>query len=110
MSFAASAFPANRAEVLARPSLSAAALPSIYRQPVPEVYCSEFQESAIDFTLRVWVRTGAQVIVLSALREKVAELFEERGISIPFNQLDVRLVDVPPASPATCGEAGSDGN
>lgn len=89
---------------------AAAALPSIYRQPVPEVYCSEFQESAIDFTLRVWVRTGAQVIVLSALREKVAELFEERGISIPFNQLDVRLVDVPPVPPATCGEAGSDGN
>lgn len=70
---------------------AAAALPSIYKQPAPEVYCSEFQDSAIDFTLRVWVRTGAQVIVLSALREKVAELFDERGISIPFNQLDVHF-------------------
>lgn len=70
---------------------AAAALPSIYRQPPPEVYCSEFQESAIDFTLRVWVRTGAQVIVLSTLREKVAELFDERGISIPFNQLDLHV-------------------
>ena len=82
---------------------AAAALPSIYKQPAPEVYCSEFQDSAIDFMLRVWVRTGAQVIVLSALREKVAELFDERGISIPFDQLDVRLVKVSPNIPGDGG-------
>lgn len=82
---------------------AAAALPSIYKQPAPEVYCSEFQDSAIDFMLRVWVRTGAQVIVLSALREKVAELFDERGISIPFDQLDVRLVEVSPNIPGDGG-------
>ena len=89
---------------------AAAALPSIYKQPQPEVYCSEFQDSAIDFTLRFWVRTGAQVVVLSALREKVAELFEERGISIPFNQLDVRLVEVPADLAGSGRETGSGGD
>ena len=64
---------------------AAAALPSIYKQPPPEVCCPEFQENAIDFTLRVWVRTGAQLIVL-------------------FNQLDVHF-DAPPALPENCNES-----
>ncbi len=75
---------------------AAAETTSIYRYPAPEVFCSDFGDSAVDFTLRVWLEAGESVRICSNLRERIFTLFRENGIIIPFPQLDVHL-DPPPA-------------
>lgn len=70
---------------------AAAASPSVFAHPEPEVYCVELNDSSIDFVLRFWLRAGEQTCAMSQLRENVLTLFRERGIDIPFNQLDITL-------------------
>ena len=70
---------------------AAAATPAVFTSPEPEVYCTELNDSSIDFVLRFWLRAGEQTSVMSQLRENVVMLFRERGIEIPFNQLDVTV-------------------
>ena len=59
--------------------------------PAPEVLCSEFAASSVNFTVRVWLPALLCTEVCSQYREKVFALFRERGVSIPFDQLDVNL-------------------
>ena len=75
---------------------AAAETTSIYRYPAPEVFCTDFADSSVNFTLRVWLEAGESVRICSNLRERIFNLFRENGIVIPFPQLDVHF-DPPPA-------------
>lgn len=59
------------------------------RAPMAAVY--ELGDSAVDMLLRVWTPTEKYWEVKFRLTEAVKEAFDEVGIEIPFNQLDVHV-------------------
>lgn len=59
--------------------------------PVPFVRMTEHGQSSIVITARVWVNSGDYWTVKFDILEKVKKAFDESGITIPYNQLDVHL-------------------
>ena len=54
-------------------------------------FISAFSSSSIDMNLRFWVASENYWPTLWDMREKVKVAFEQNGITIPFNQLDVSI-------------------
>ncbi|MBO7195819.1 MAG: mechanosensitive ion channel [Clostridia bacterium] len=59
--------------------------------PAPMVRVSEHGQSSIKITARVWVKNDDYWTVKFDVLERVKKLFDESGITIPYNQLDVHL-------------------
>ena len=59
--------------------------------PVPFVRMTEHADSAIIITARVWTKSGDYWTVNFDVLEAVKKAFDENGIEIPFNQLDVHV-------------------
>lgn len=57
----------------------------------PYVGMSAHNASSIDITARVWVKSGDYWTVNREVLEAVKKAFDENGIEIPFNQLDVHV-------------------
>ncbi len=58
----------------------------------PNVVFREFGDSSYNFTMYVWIDNLVdQWRVMSSLREKIVEKFRERGIEIPYPQVDVHI-------------------
>ena len=47
--------------------------------------------SAIEITTRVWVKNSDYFELQFRMYEDVKKIFDQNGISIPFNQLDVHI-------------------
>lgn len=58
----------------------------------PMAAVEELAASSINMLLRVWTPTDKYWTVKFRLTEAVKEAFDEAGIEIPFNQLDVHLI------------------
>lgn len=68
--------------------------PKVLGYPLPSVAFLDFASSALHFELRFWIEDiGQGVDIASELRETIAHVFDEEGIEIPFNQLDVHMRD-----------------
>ena len=52
---------------------------------------SEQGASALDFVLRVWCKSDDYWAVRFGLNEAVKRAFDENGIEIPYNKLDVNI-------------------
>jgi len=65
----------------------------ILEDPAPAILVSELGESSIDFAVRPWVKTGDYWNVRSDLLQTIKERFDENGISIPYPQRDVHLIE-----------------
>ena len=63
------------------------------KDPAPFARLTKQSESSIDFTLRVWTKSGDYWTVNFDLLETINNRFEKEGIEIPFNQLDVHIKD-----------------
>lgn len=61
--------------------------------PAPFARLTKQSESSLDFTLRVWVNAGDYWTVNFDLLETLNNRFVAEGIEIPFNQLDVHVID-----------------
>lgn len=59
--------------------------------PAPFVQVSEHADSAVIFTVRVWVKASDYWTVYFNLLEQVKIRFDEENISIPFPQMDVHI-------------------
>ena len=59
--------------------------------PAPFVRVSEHGASSINIVTRVWVKSADYWTVNFDLLETVKKAFDENGIEIPFNQLDVHV-------------------
>lgn len=59
--------------------------------PAPMVRISEHGKSSIKLTARVWVKNDDYWTVKFDILERVKKLFDESGITIPYDQLDVHL-------------------
>nr|WP_297935582.1 mechanosensitive ion channel domain-containing protein [uncultured Lachnoclostridium sp.] len=57
-----------------------------------DVFVNSFEASSIQMGYRVWVKTEDYFKAKWALLEEIKETFDKENISIPFNQLDVKLV------------------
>ena len=66
--------------------------PAVMSTPEPFVLFSDFGASSLDFTLRFWVRhVDFGLSSCSEIREVIDARFRERGVEIPFPQMDVHM-------------------
>ena len=63
----------------------------ILKDPAPTIRVSAHSASSIDIVTRVWVNSADYWTVHFDLLEAVKTAFDEKGIEIPFNQLDVHV-------------------
>ncbi|WP_271410883.1 mechanosensitive ion channel family protein [Pseudomonas sp. Q1-7] len=66
--------------------------PRVLKNPEPVVFVTGLGESAINVSLRVWVETADYWAVNFDFIERAKEKMDEAGISIPFPQRVVKLV------------------
>jgi len=81
--------------VMALLKACADAHPSVLAAPGPVVAFDGFGDSALQFSLRVYLADISQALgVQSDLRIAMLKALREAGIEIPFNQVDVNLRDL----------------
>ena len=80
---------------LARSLILTAAMenPLILTNPEPIVRMAAHKESAIAIDVRVWVKNDDYSEVKYTLNEDVKRIFDRNGIEIPYNQLDVHIIN-----------------
>lgn len=61
------------------------------KDPAPVVRVSAHGDSAVDITARVWVNSENYWTVKWDILEESKRLFDENGIEIPYNKLDVNV-------------------
>ncbi len=67
----------------------------VEKDPAPYVIFDGFGSSSINFKIRFWVRRENYFDAQMNLALRVKKKFDEEGIEIPFNQLDVHIKDMP---------------
>ena len=72
----------------------------ILEDPAPTIMVLELGESSIDIAVRPWVKTGDYWAVRADLLQTIKESFDEQGISIPYPQRDLHVIDMPAAKSA----------
>lgn len=65
----------------------------VAKDPVPVVYVSSHEASSINLSMRVWCDVDKYWDVYFALQESVKLAMDKNGINIPYNQLDVHIVN-----------------
>lgn len=70
----------------------AASYPNVVNLPAPAVVLSEYGDSALKFTVRVWTQNENYFSVQGGLREALFNVLRENGLEIPFNRLEVSLL------------------
>ncbi len=63
----------------------------ILKDPAPSISLAELADSSVNFNVRPWVKSEDYWAVRSDLLEKIKVTFDEKGINIPYPQLDVHL-------------------
>ena len=61
----------------------------VLEEPEPFVGVGELGDSSVNFTFRAWVKTADYWDVHFDMLEKVKLTFDEKGISIPYPQMDI---------------------
>lgn len=65
----------------------------VLKDPAPFAQISEYGNSSITFTVRAWAPASEYWNVYFAIMEKVKVEFDKKGIEIPYNKLDVKLIE-----------------
>ncbi len=63
----------------------------ILKEPSCLIAVSELADSSVNFFLRPWVASGDYWTVRADLLEKIKYTFDERGVGIPYPQMDVHV-------------------
>lgn len=58
-----------------------------------DIFCgiTSFEDSSINYTIRVWVKNSDYWNAYLPMLERIKRVFEKENIEIPFNQLDVHI-------------------
>lgn len=67
--------------------------PKVLREPEPQVYLVSFGEGCLEFSLRAWVKNPDYWEVLYNLNEDIRGIFEEKGIKLSYNNMNVRIIN-----------------
>ena len=65
----------------------------VLSDPEPFVRVSEYSDSSVNLAVRVWCKTEDYWEVHFTMIEKMRESFEKDGIEIPYQRLDVNIVN-----------------
>ncbi|MCQ2462528.1 MAG: mechanosensitive ion channel family protein [Clostridia bacterium] len=68
-------------------------IPSALKDPKPVVYVLSHESSSVQLVCRAWCCTSDYWDLYFDLQEKVKLAFDEAGVVIPFDQLDVNIVN-----------------
>ena len=71
--------------------LEAGKVNGILADPAPFAAVTNYGQSAIDYTLRVWCKADDYWDVTFAVNQKVKAVFEEKGVSMTYPHLNVHL-------------------
>lgn len=63
----------------------------VLKDPAPQVVVAELADSSVNFKVRTWCNSGDYWGIYFDMQEKVKEVFDKEGISIPFPQRDVHI-------------------
>ena len=63
----------------------------VLKDPAPMVAVDELADSSVNLIIRPWVKTKDYWTTKWEITQKIKELFDKEGISIPFPQTDVHL-------------------
>lgn len=66
--------------------------PAVLTDPAPNIQMHELAETSVNFICRPWVKTADYWTVYWEVTRSVKEAFDEAGITIPFPQRDVHLI------------------
>ena len=66
--------------------------PLVLKDPEPVVTVNELADSSVNFNCRPWVKTADYWTVYADVTRKVKEEFDKEGISIPYPQSDIHLI------------------
>lgn len=69
----------------------------VLKDPAPLVRVSNLGDSAVDFVVRPWCKTSDYWDVLFDLTKAIKQRLDSEGISIPYPQRDLHLLEVPEA-------------
>lgn len=67
----------------------------ILEDPAPAVYLTAFGDSGIDYTVYCWALAGDFWATQFALAENLRREFAQAGVEIPYNKLDVHILERP---------------
>ncbi len=70
----------------------------VLNDPEPDIQLHTLGESSVDFIVRPWARTSDYWKVYWGITRAVKQRFDAEGISIPFPQRDVHLIQEKPAT------------
>ena len=65
--------------------------PQVLKDPEPTVALAELADSSVNFNVRPWVKTDDYWGVRAEILEQVKLTLDDKGIGIPFPQMDVHL-------------------
>ena len=65
----------------------------ILKDPVPETMVVGLGDNSVNINMRAWVAGGDYFPVLTALQKNVKQRYDAEGISIPFPQRDVHIIE-----------------
>ena len=71
--------------------VQAGTMDNVLLTPAPSACVSSYGDSAIAYTLRVWVKTEDYWDVYFALTQRVKDVFDEQGIAMTYPHLNVHL-------------------
>ncbi|MCP4128828.1 MAG: mechanosensitive ion channel, partial [Gammaproteobacteria bacterium] len=63
----------------------------ILKQPEPLVAVAELADSSVNFNVRPWVNSADYWAVKFDLTERIKLAFDDKGISIPYPQMDLHM-------------------
>ncbi|MCU7929250.1 MAG: mechanosensitive ion channel [Candidatus Thiodiazotropha sp. (ex Codakia rugifera)] len=65
---------------------------TVLKDPAPTIMLLELGESSVDFAVRPWVKSGDYWTTRAALLEAIKVTFDKQGISIPYPQRDIHMI------------------
>lgn len=65
----------------------------VLKDPAPEVFVNSHEASSINLVAKLWCSADHYWDVYYAMQENVKIAFDKNGVCIPFNQLDVHIIN-----------------
>ncbi len=69
--------------------------PEVLCEPAPIIEVNKLNTSSIDFVVRPWTKPADYWKVYWRFNGEILQRLAEAGLSVPFNQLDVHIIDQP---------------
>ncbi|MCF6216802.1 MAG: mechanosensitive ion channel [Emcibacter sp.] len=65
------------------------------KSPETSIFVGELADSSVNIVVRVWTKSGDYWPLKAALTKNIKHRFDEKGISFPYPQQDIHVVNMP---------------